>query len=176
MPQTQTETEPYHIRNADTVIREFVNTELNNVETFTDDGEPIIEVEGEPLTRKHIDEALTTALNNTPDAETTTQHFTAVIERRLGETQLTQHRVFTLSENTAIDPLTAVKTYYEEFWGSETERSQFNEDTYTRPDGGEAVRVLNVNKISPREYEALSNHISEIPQVWGDDKEHQRTE
>lgn len=162
MPQTKTESKPYHIRNASTVIREFVNTELNNMQTFTDDGEPIIEVEGEPLTRKHIDEALTTTLDNTPDTENNSQHFLAIIERRIGETQLTQRRVFTICEDTSIDPFNAVKEYYAEFWGSETEKSQFNENTYTRPDGGEAVRILGVNEISAHEFETLTEHISEI--------------
>lgn len=164
-PETSEPTAPYHIRHADTVIREFVNTELNEIQTFTDDGEPIIEVEGEPLTRRHIDEALTTLFENTTGTDSETQHFIATVERRLGETEITQQRPFTLPANTDIDPFTAVTNYYAEFWGSETEQSAFNDHTYVRPDGGEQVCILSVTEIPAYEYQSVTEHVTEIKQI-----------
>lgn len=47
---------------ASDIIREYVNSRLNEDSTFFDEGEPVIEVDGEPLTRQHVDEALTEVL------------------------------------------------------------------------------------------------------------------
>ena len=58
------DSDAYHIRNARRVVREYVNATLNDDATFHDEGEPILEVDGEPLTRRHVDEALTELLES----------------------------------------------------------------------------------------------------------------
>jgi len=50
--------EPYHIRNADKVVRGYANTTLAEDRRVADEGEPIIEVGGEPLTVEMVDEAI----------------------------------------------------------------------------------------------------------------------
>lgn len=164
MTDTDTNTKPYHIRNADTVIRKFVNTELNTTQTFTDEGEPIIEVNGEPLTRQHIDEALTTAFNNTPKqppSENSEYHI-ATIKRRIGNTEITQQHPFTLPETTNIDPITAVKNYYAGFWGENTEQSPRDENTFTSPDGGETAEIISVASVPEHHYETLTTYLTEL--------------
>lgn len=161
MPQPQMNTNPFHIRNAETVIKTFVNTELNDIKTFTDEGEPIIEVDGEPLTRHHVDEALIHLTTEEHDEDIDQDHYVATVERILGETEITTQRPLAVSTDT--DPYPVVEEYYESFWGSETEQVQFRDNAFERPDGGEIVRITNIRKIPKHEYETLTNHINRIP-------------
>ncbi|UBF22467.1 hypothetical protein HCTV-15_gp100 [Haloarcula virus HCTV-15] len=40
------------------VVAEYVNSRLNEEAEFFDEGEPLVEVNGNPLTRSHVDDAL----------------------------------------------------------------------------------------------------------------------
>ena len=40
------------------IIAEYVNSRLNEDMEFFDEGEPLVEVDGNPLTRSHVDDAL----------------------------------------------------------------------------------------------------------------------
>lgn len=163
MPQSQQNTNAYHIRNAETVIKTFVNSELNDIQTFTEEGEPILEVDGEPLTRKHVDEALIHLTQEDPNKDTEKDYYIATVERRIGEVEITQRRP--LAVTTDGDPLAALTDYYEDFWGADTEESPYHNNAYQRGFGEEIVKIVNVRQVTGDEYGTLTEYLTEIPNI-----------
>lgn len=92
-------------------------------------------------------------------------YYTVQVERQIAEVTVTKKRLLSLDE-VDVDPLSVAREYYADFWGSETKKEEPSVPSgsvrFVRPDGGEAVRVIDAFQIGMQEYETLKGHLGEI--------------
>jgi hypothetical protein len=86
--------------------------------------------------------------------------YLVTVERSIGETEILQHVVTDAdSMEEAIDNF---HEYYSDFWGEDTEESDFHENGYVRPDLGEYVTLHSAESVTDGDYGILKAALNEI--------------
>lgn len=87
-------------------------------------------------------------------------YYLVIVERALSDTEILQHSV--TEADTTEGAVQNFRDYYSDFWGQDTEESDYHETGYVRPDGAEYVTLDSVEEVNESAYETLATYTREL--------------